>query len=711
VFRPSCDRISQPSAFLTFPAIRRFRFLSSAAGTTCVAAVLYSAFAVYLTWPLLPDLSSRIFAVEPGDPMGSISILRELVDGRLNPYLPAKLEDFNAPTGLSIDWSLNIAAFPSTAVLYALALVFGAVAAWGLFALLGFVASALSMFLLLRKYTGETGVALVFGWAYGFYPFVVLTAHSVHFVHGWVFVLLGWRMLVLAEKPTARNGLFAGAAAVLTFAWTPYFILFGGVCYATFVAADLVAALLRGTLRAHLRAHAFSGVIILPFLAGIGALWILAQPASAPDDAGRDAITRFAARPVEYVLPPAEHPLFGGRTGPFIARSVAPFASVYPLYLGTVTLALTICATIVGLRRRSRVVLTFAAVALVGLAFSMPPQVRLVGRLISFPSYYTSELVGTWRIYARFVVIVMFAVCVLAAIGAAVLLEHRQRGLRVVLLALLAVAVPLDLWVTPPVRTTKIVVPPIYDVLRKQPDGVVAEYPMRPADLSGDYSFLLYQQAHGKPIVNGFPRRSQAEARALHLSRLDELSTATGLARLGVKYVLLRHEVEPGAMTAGKPSQDFRPIADSSFATILRVVPPSDRVTTFPLTGFWLPEGNPPTIFRWMVEDTAKLEVRGPCTPCDGTLEFRSASFARARQLVVRDEDGNVVARERVEPDRPKWVRAPLQFSHRTVLTLHVTPPPDRISDYIPGGDPRSVAVSVIQPTRFVARNGAAGSR
>lgn len=677
---------------------------------TWLAAASYSAFAVYLTWPLLPDLNSRIFAVEPGDPMGSISILRELVDGRINPFGPARIDDFNASAGLPIDWSLNLASFPSTAVLYVFGLAFGAVAAWGLFALVGFVASALSMFLLLRKYTGEPVIAFVFGWAYGFYPFVVLTAHTVHLVHGWLFVLLGWRMLVLGDKPTARNGLLAGAAAVLTMAWTPYFILFGGVCYATFLAADLVGALRRRSFKPHLRAHAFSGAVILPFLAGIGALWIFAQPASAPDDAGRDAITRFAARPIEYVLPPGEHPFLGDSTGPFIARSVSPFGSVYPLYLGVLTLAFALGATLVGLRRRSRLAVTYAAVAFVGLAFSMPPQVRLFGRLVNFPSYYVSEMVGTWRIYARFVVIVMFAVCVLAAIGAALLLEHRQRAVRIVLLMVLAVAVPVDLWVTPPRRTTQIVVPPIYDVLRAQPDGVVAEYPMRPADLSGDYSFLLFQQAHGKPILNGFPRRSQAEAKALHLSRLDELSTATGLAALGVKYVVLRHEFEAGAMPTGRPSRDFRPIADSPFATIFRVVPPSDRVTTFPLTGFWLPEGDPPTIFRWMVEDSARMEVRAPCAPCVGTLEFRAASFARKRTLAIRDQNGKVVARERVEPDRPKWVRMPLRFSHRMVLTLQVAPPPDRISDYLPGGDPRSVAVSIFQPTRFKSRISGAGS-
>jgi hypothetical protein len=529
------------------------RILRSARGQASLATLFYAAFAVYLTWPLVVDLNSRIFGVEPGDPMGSIAIFRELVDERINPFAPGTFTDFNAPRGVPVDWSLNVASFPSTALLYVLSLVFGPVAAWGLFALMGFVASALSMFLLVRRYTREPWVAFVLGWAFGFYPFAVLTAHSVHFVHGWVFVLLGWRMVELAARPTARNGLFAGAAAILAMSWTPYFILFAGVCYATFVAVDLLNALVRGRPRAHARAHAVSGVLVLPFLAALGALWSAGRPVNVVAEVGVASVSKYAARPIEYVLPPAEHPILGSRSGPIIERSVEPLGAVYPLYLGVSVLALALAAAFIGLRRRSIIPITFAVVALVAVALSLPPQVDVSGHLLTFPSSFVSDLIGTWRIYARFVIVVMFAVCFLAGLGAAFLFEGRSGAVRTALLAGMAVVVPIDLWVTPPVRTTAIVDPPIYRVLEEQPPGLVAEYPMRPADQAGDYSYLFHQHLHGKPIVNGFPRRSAAEGRALQLSRLDEPSTASGLASLGVKYVVLQHEIGPGAMPPGEP--------------------------------------------------------------------------------------------------------------------------------------------------------------
>ena len=487
---------------------RAVRIVRTARGQALLAAFLYLAFSVYLTWPLLADLDSRIFAVEPGDPMGSIAILRELVDERINPFAPGTIRDFNAPDGWSFEWSVNVASFPSTVLLYLCALVFGPVAAWGLFALTGFVGSALAMFLFVRKYTSEPLLALILGWAFGFYPFAVLTAHSVHFLHGWVFVLLGWRIVELGRAPTARNGLFAGAAAVLAMAWTPYFILLAGVCYATFVVVDLVTALVRGGFESHIKAHAWSSVVVLPFLAALGALWAFARPVSIIQAADAGSLSKSAARPIEYVLPPAEHPFLGRWTGSIIERSVEPLGTVYPLYLGVSLLALAFVAAFMGLRRRSRVAISFAVVAAVGFVLSLPPEVVVSGHLIRLPSSFVAELVGTWRIYSRFVIVVMFAVCVLAGIGATYLLTGRTRRARAALLAGLSIAIPLDLWATPPVRTTEILEPPVYRALAAQPPGLVAEYPVRAADQAGDYSFLFYQHLHGKPIINGFPRQS-----------------------------------------------------------------------------------------------------------------------------------------------------------------------------------------------------------
>ena len=57
-----------------------------------------------------------------------MAVLRELVEDGDNPFLPGTIDDFAAPDGRDIEWPQNVAAFGSTATLYGLAVLFGAIA-------------------------------------------------------------------------------------------------------------------------------------------------------------------------------------------------------------------------------------------------------------------------------------------------------------------------------------------------------------------------------------------------------------------------------------------------------------------------------------------------------------------------------------------------------------------------------------------------------
>ncbi len=75
------------------------------------------------------------------------------------------------------------------------------------------------MFMFTRWLTHHAGVALIAGLAFGYWPWVF--GHAwIGLGHGWVFVVLAWRALVALERPTVRNGLFTGLAAVLCMTWT-----------------------------------------------------------------------------------------------------------------------------------------------------------------------------------------------------------------------------------------------------------------------------------------------------------------------------------------------------------------------------------------------------------------------------------------------------------------------------------------------------------
>ena len=206
--------------------------------------------------------------------------------------------------------------------MFTLSLAFGSVAAHGLTTVLGLTLTAFAMFLLLRRITGHFGVALVIGLAFGFWPYTYVIGWTwPPYVHLWVFVLLFWRMLVLSEQPTIRNGLLAGGATAVAMTWIQYNLLIAGVLYATMAAVALVRAWSSRTLRSQIRAQvAAAAVVVVSGGCGPGRggrLGLQGLPARAADDA-----VSASARPLMYLLPGPNHPLFGDSIGDWLDAQV-----------------------------------------------------------------------------------------------------------------------------------------------------------------------------------------------------------------------------------------------------------------------------------------------------------------------------------------------------------------------------------------------------
>src|SRR5439155_9683146 len=241
------------------------------------------------------------------------------VESHRFPFAPGTLADFNAPNGLPIRWTLNVSTFASFGELYGLTAIFGPLAAVGLYTLSGLTLSGLSMFLLARRLTRHAGAAFVAGFAYAFYPFVMVNAQGhVDFIQGWVLVVAVWRLIELVEWPTRRNGIWAGAALILAFAWTPYHILFAVAIGLATAAVALLFARRRGLLRPTLEAFAVAGAIGVVWLGGIGLLNRAGPRDEVRSHTIQDAIT-YSARAWEYVVPTSEHPIFGAEAGRYRA--------------------------------------------------------------------------------------------------------------------------------------------------------------------------------------------------------------------------------------------------------------------------------------------------------------------------------------------------------------------------------------------------------
>ncbi len=649
---------------------------------TLLASIVYLTFTVFLTWPLVIHPGSWMFAAPGGDLTGGIAQLQALIDGEHNPFLPGRVTAFSTPDGTPITWALNIATLPSVLSLYALASVFGAAAAFAVFTIVGFVASGVAMFLLLRKLTGSVGLALVLGWAFAFFPFPVAHGHNPQFIHTWLFVLLVWRVLKVAEMPTVRNGLLAGGAAVLTSWWTVYFILLGGVCYVVLSVALLAFGPRPDSFGRRLGAHAAGLGVFVPFLAVLAVLASLNPLATGSHVSDLTELYIFAARPLEYLAPTGDNPLFGRWTESYVASRT-------PLYVGLSLLGPAVVALLLAFRRRlgglNSVVGSFAVLALTAFLFTLRPTISILGHEVWTPSYLTYQISPTWRIYARFVILAMLALCVLAAIGLSSV-SKRSRRLRLGVIVVAAIFVPVDLWAKPKTASWLITVPDIYSALRSQPPGGVAEYPIRQVDFSL-YADVLAQHYHKRPILGGFARGSIGHQRALRLGRLDDPETAGRLRTLGIRYVVVpkvRNGV-PNAYGAGgtyvepgQPSTGFRLLSQDTGWRLYRITGAPTAFVT-PFTGFL----NAPDIYDspnehwWISERVAQLELYVGCMYCRGRLSLELQSLGVPRRVTISNGSARLVSAD--VGTAPTSVSFSVSVRGRVVLSITSEPGPSSV--------------------------------
>jgi len=294
--------------------------------------------------------------------------------------------------------------------------------------------------------------------------------------------------------------------------------------------------------------------------------------------------------------------------------------------------------------------------------------------------------------------VVMFGLTVLAALGLSWLSVGRASGLRAAVLLSATLLVPLDLWARPPHHLYRFETDPIYNVLREQPQGNAAEYPLRPTLLPGDYLDLYHQATHHKPILNGY-FAGPDELRALSLARLDAPATPAGLATLGVRYVLVAPwRIGSEAPDPGRPGPGFRRIAHDSYGSLYRVTARPEGLA-FERDGFLGAEGTDGHLFQWASSPPVTLGVVGACDACSGSLRFTSESFGRPRFVIAR-VDGRVVGRFVVAP-KPRRVVIHLHFRRETTVELVITPGPQSIARTTGTNDTRSVSIFVKDP-KFV---------
>ncbi len=288
-------------------------------------------------------------------------------------------------------------------------------------------------------------------------------------------------------------------------------------------------------------------------------------------------LTSNSARPLGYLLPSQGNPLFGRFTKKFIK---SPFYGGHPiehtLYLGWVGILLSIIA-IRNWRRKNRkqriekrghqvipegqaygagrlsgegknrslitdyrsqkAVSFFLFAGIVALIFSHSPYTDIGNFRILFPSYFMYKILPMFRCYARFGIVVMLCVSVLAGIGLASILQKiKNAKKRRVFFATVLLLVFIEFAPTLPAPMVNAVnPPPVYEWLAKQKgDFTIAEYP-----IETDYEYSFWQRIHQKRLVNGAQPGTYADEVRKEIVDILKPETPGILKYLGAKYVIL----------------------------------------------------------------------------------------------------------------------------------------------------------------------------
>ncbi|MCO6450506.1 MAG: hypothetical protein J5I90_06920 [Caldilineales bacterium] len=616
---------------------------------------LFFALMVLLTWPMARSMGSAI----PGDSFDGWQnywnlwwVRSALLDLHTHPYFTSALYH---PTGVSL-WFQTINIFNGLIALpvqlagnlywaYNFVVMFSFVAA-------GYGATLLAVHVLHQAGARDTRAvwlsAVLAGFVFTFSPFHLahLLGHmqvfSLEFVPFYIFYLL-------QAVPPQRAGFRwrkAGMAAfflILAGLCDWYFVLYLGLFTLLYV---IWLAVRRQFALDHLKALALIAVVFLvvtaPLLAPMVSESIRYDFMRPPPG----QVTDLSADVLGFVLPSGQHSLWGEWAAQ--ARANLPASpSENTLYAGFAVLALAL----IGLIKRRLRLGFFALAAVVFAIFALGPVLHIGGQIVTLPGGRALPMpyalllklpfIEIARTVARYDLIVMLCLGILAAGGIYSLIVFSKRNWLAVLLALAVVIefLPIPYPISPPDT------PAWYQTLATEPgDQAILNLPMN-WDRPG---YLLYQTVHGKPLTAGYISRDDPRTLPPRIPIVSDLRH-NGPDINSVDPALYAPTIfeflDIGWVVADRykmPEGDERILADGMTSAIFAGHPPlyeDDRLSVYKT---WPPETRLAFIelgFDW-----------GPYQPDPARAVLESASFtihspdANPRRLTIQPASDNAVA-------------------------------------------------------------------
>jgi hypothetical protein len=423
--------------------------------------------------------------------------------------------------------------------------------------LLSFPLNALAMHALAWRLTRDHRAATIAGLVYAFCFFRMLHGHGhLQLLWTWPLPLIPLALERWFAKPTARHTALVLMLVLLQALTSWYLAVFAGLL-SLITAAVLVRG--QGVTRAHMR-HAGVALAV-----AAGVLGWFARPYFALRTPGVAEALESSADLAAYLLPP-ENTWLGQWLLAHTALTPRWIWGEQTLYAGSVAIALAVVGVWVLIRRRTVPCRLSSAVFITGaiaLLLSWGPTGSALG-----PFDLLARLPGMsmLRAPARFALLVMLALAMLAAYGTAHLLK-RQGGRGVALVALFAAAFLAESFLVefPGGKPMPFPVPPVYHHLSSLPAGAVLSLPTYRGSPEGfrEADYLLYSTVHWYPMANGFGRHEPLAHRdnLRVLVRFPAPEAIDRLRTLGIRYVVV-HTARDTRLREAVAAAEHRPEID-----------------------------------------------------------------------------------------------------------------------------------------------------
>jgi hypothetical protein len=669
------------------------------------ALALTGFFAAYVvvTWPLVSRFWHATYG-GPGDGWALIWQTRFRFDHGVSYFSPTYSRTVGWPLGAHFPSSLYLSnAAIELPNLLLLALGIGDVTAYNLITLAAGLTSSLAMYALLRQASCRPSVAFWGGLAYLIAPWHLekLGIHpTLASMAALPLLLLG--IVEWIGRPTLRAGaLIVGAAALATYTHSYYGVAAGAVLVISLPAVLAFARKHNELVPTSKRTLVLAGALLLVPLPLALALHLQSSTVSILLDRPL-YLTQYAAHPYLWLLPSTDNPVFGSLSRRYISSRALPLnEGELALYIGWLTIALAAVALITAWRRRAvpPLMAVAALTAIAGILLSLPGSysLPLLGT-VKMPIAYLNEVVKFVSTPARFFALTLTGFVALAALGLEVLARRLNGVWALVIVAVACVVSALEL---PFFRAGHVIdtrPPPVVQAIETTvPRGEpVAQYPSMENSYLPIAKQLFYQLAHGRPLVNGAPPASPADAVRLAVEDEQSAQTPRILALLGIHWVTYDPaETAEKAHLVGTPvanAYDYRPPA--GFRVVRRLHDGSMlmRVTAKPAAAFASIAAGFSSSGRWLIRRQGTLLA---CATARGAylLQFKAGAFGHRRS--VRIATGPVISVPG-SPNNPIRAYVRLHPGWQLLRLTLIGRGPTRPSDVIPGDpDTRPLVVTI----------------